>query len=82
MLNLLQHMDQVPNYLHLLKLKYTFQQVQLDIDMRRLAHNAKKQEAKDKAERENMAEWLATYHNNFGDLDPTNNVMDQRQNPE
>jgi hypothetical protein len=36
--------------------------VQLDIDIRRLAHNAKKQEAKDKAERENMAEWLATYN--------------------
>jgi len=56
--------------------------VQLDIDMRRLAYNAKKQEAKDKAERENMAEWLATYHKNFGELDPTNDLVDRRQNPE
>jgi len=56
--------------------------VQLDIDMRRLAYNAKKQEAKDKAERENMAEWLATYHKNFGDLDSTNDLVDRRQNPE
>jgi len=56
--------------------------VQLDIDMRRLAHNAKKQEAKDKAERENMAEWLATYHKNFGDLNSTNNMIDRKRNSE
>jgi hypothetical protein len=56
--------------------------VQLDIDMRRLAYNAKKQEAKDKAERENMAEWLATYHKNIRDLDSTNDLVDRRQNPE
>jgi hypothetical protein len=56
--------------------------VQLDIDMRRLANSAKKQEAKDKAERENMAEWLATYHKNFGDLGPTTDLVDQRRNPE
>lgn len=56
--------------------------VQLDIDMRRLAHQAKKQEAKDRAERENMAEWLATYHKNFGNLGPTNDLIDRRQNPE
>lgn len=56
--------------------------VQLDIDMRRLAHNAKKQEAKDKAERENMAEWLATYHQNFGDLTSKDDLIDRRQNPE
>jgi hypothetical protein len=51
--------------------------VQLDIDMRRLAHNTKRQEAKDKAERENMAEWLATYHQNFGDLDSTNDLTNR-----
>ena len=56
--------------------------VQLDIDMRRLANNAKKQEAKDKAERESMAEWLATYHQNFGDLGPTSDLVDRRRNPE
>jgi hypothetical protein len=56
--------------------------VQLDIDMRRLAHKAKKQEAEDKAERENMAEWLATYHKNFGDLDSQNDMFNQRRNPE
>ena len=56
--------------------------VQLDIDMRRLAHKAKKQEAADKAERENMAEWLATYHKNFGELGSTNNSIDRRQNTE
>ncbi|MFL7867472.1 MAG: hypothetical protein AB8I58_01525, partial [Anaerolineales bacterium] len=56
--------------------------VQLDIDMRRLAHNAKKQEAKDKAERENMAEWLATYHKNFGTLDSTDELQNRGQNSE
>lgn len=56
--------------------------VQLDIDMRRLANSAKKQEAKDKAERESMAEWLATYHQNFGDLGPTSDLVDRRRNPE
>ena len=56
--------------------------VQLDIDMRRLADNAKKQEAKDKAERENLAEWLATYHKNFGDLGSVSGAAAQRKNPE
>ena len=51
--------------------------VQLDIDMRRLAANARKQEAKDRAERESMAEWLATYHKNFGDVGSTNDLIDQ-----
>ena len=50
--------------------------VQLDIDTRRLAANAKKQEAKDRAERENMAEWLATYHRNFGDVGSTDEWTD------
>ena len=56
--------------------------VQLDIDMRRLAQKAMKQEVADRAERENMAEWLATYHKNFGELGSTNNSIDRRQNPE
>jgi hypothetical protein len=56
--------------------------VQLDVDMRRLAAKSRKQEAKDRAERENMAEWLATYHKNFGELGPTNGFVDRRQNQE
>lgn len=56
--------------------------VQLDVDMRRLAANARKQEAKDKAERENMAEWLATYHKNFGDSNASDDLLSQKQNPE
>ena len=56
--------------------------VQLDVDMRRLAAKARKQEAKDRAERENMAEWLATYHKNFGDLGSADDLLNQRQNPE
>ena len=51
--------------------------VQLDVDTRRLAANARKQEAKDKAERENMAEWLATYHKNFGDAGPSDDLLNQ-----
>ena len=38
--------------------------VQSDIDQRRLARNAKKKEGEVTAERERMAEWLATYHTN------------------
>ena len=36
--------------------------VQSDIDRRRMARNAKKQEGAVAAERDRMAEWLATYH--------------------
>jgi hypothetical protein len=36
--------------------------VQSDIDRRRMARNAKKQEGSVAAERDRMAEWLATYH--------------------
>jgi len=36
--------------------------VQSDIDRRRMARNAKKQEGTLAAERDRMAEWLATYH--------------------
>jgi hypothetical protein len=56
--------------------------VQLDIDMRRLAAKAKKQEAKDKTERENMAEWLATYHKNFGTLGSADDLLNRRQDSE
>ena len=56
--------------------------VQLDIDMRRLAANARKQEAKDKVERENMAEWLATYHKNFGNLGSADELHNRGQNSE
>jgi len=36
--------------------------VQSDIDRRRMARSAKQNEAKIAAERDRMAEWLATYH--------------------
>jgi hypothetical protein len=42
--------------------------VQSDIDRRRLARTAKKQQAVVAAERERMAEWLATYHRNSEEL--------------
>lgn len=38
--------------------------VQSDIDRRRMARSAKKKESEVAAERERMAEWLATYHRN------------------
>lgn len=38
--------------------------VQSDIDRRRMARSDKKRQAEIAAERERMAEWLATYHNN------------------
>ncbi len=38
--------------------------VQSDIDRRRMARTTKKQQAAVAAERERMAEWLATYHHN------------------
>ncbi|MGB8980945.1 MAG: cyclic nucleotide-binding domain-containing protein [Anaerolineales bacterium] len=42
--------------------------VQSDIDRRRMARSAKKQQAAVASERERMAEWLATYHRNADDL--------------
>jgi hypothetical protein len=42
--------------------------VQSDIDRRRMARNAKKQEGAVAAERDRMAEWLATYHRASQDL--------------
>jgi len=56
--------------------------VQLDIDMRRLAHKARKEEATNKAERENMAEWLATYHKNFRNVDTGNDLIGRQNNTE
>lgn len=38
--------------------------VQSDIDRRRMARSERKRQAEIAAERERMAEWLATYHNN------------------
>ena len=38
--------------------------VQSDIDRRRMARTEKKKQAEIAAERERMADWLATYHNN------------------
>jgi hypothetical protein len=42
--------------------------VQSDIDRRRMARTQKKQQAAVAAERERMAEWLATYHRNADEL--------------
>jgi len=42
--------------------------VQADIDRRRLDRIAKKKAAEQAAERERMAEWLATYHRSAGEL--------------
>ena len=42
--------------------------VQSDIDRRRMARTTKKQQAAVTAERERMAEWLATYHRNADEL--------------
>jgi len=42
--------------------------VQSDIDRRRMARQAKKTEAAVSAERERMAEWLATYHHSAEDF--------------
>ena len=42
--------------------------VQSDIDRRRMARTAKKKEAEVSAERERMADWLATYHHSAEDF--------------
>lgn len=42
--------------------------VQTDIDRRRMARTSRKQQAAVAAERERMAEWLATYHRNADEL--------------
>jgi hypothetical protein len=42
--------------------------VQSDIDRRRMARNAKKKEGEIAAERDRMAEWLATYHRSSEEL--------------
>jgi hypothetical protein len=42
--------------------------VQSDIDRRREARKAKQDAARVAAERDRMAEWLATYHRNAGEL--------------
>jgi hypothetical protein len=42
--------------------------VQSDIDRRRMARTAKKNEGAVAAERERMAEWLATYHHSAEDF--------------
>ncbi|MCL4528976.1 MAG: cyclic nucleotide-binding domain-containing protein [Chloroflexi bacterium] len=43
--------------------------VQQDIDDRRLARRARQEEARAKAERERMADWLASYHENIQEID-------------
>jgi uncharacterized membrane protein YdbT with pleckstrin-like domain len=42
--------------------------VQSDIDRRRMARSAKKREGEIAAERDRMAEWLATYHRSVNDF--------------
>lgn len=43
--------------------------VQQDIDDRRLARRAKQEEARAAAERERMADWLASYHENIQEIE-------------
>jgi len=43
--------------------------VQQDIDDRRLARKSKQEEASASAERERMADWLASYHENIQDIE-------------
>lgn len=52
--------------------------VQSDIDRRREARKAKQDEAKIAAERERMAEWLATYHHNAEQLRKEEEKKDQK----
>jgi hypothetical protein len=42
--------------------------VQSDIDRRRMARSARKKEVEIAAERDRMAEWLATYHKSSQDF--------------
>ena len=44
--------------------------VQSDIDRRRMVRAAKKKEGEVAAERERMAEWIATYHKSISDFNP------------
>jgi len=52
--------------------------VQSDIDRRRMARTEKKRQAEISAERERMAEWLATYHNNAEVLRKEEEKKDQK----
>jgi hypothetical protein len=54
--------------------------VQSDIDRRRMARSAKKKETEVAIERERIAEWLATYHNNAEDF--RREVEKRNQKPE
>ena len=55
--------------------------VQSDIDRRRMARTAKKNEGAVAAERERMAEWLATYHHSAEDFRKEEDKK-QNQKPE
>jgi hypothetical protein len=52
--------------------------VQSDIDRRRMARTSKKQQASVAAERERMAEWLATYHRNADELKKEEQKRDRK----
>lgn len=54
--------------------------VQSDIDRRRMARSARKKEAEITAERERMAEWLATYHKSAQEF--SNEEKNKNQKPE
>jgi hypothetical protein len=54
--------------------------VQSDIDRRRMARQQKKSEAVIAAERERMAEWLVTYHNNAEDFRKAEEEKRNQQN--
>ena len=54
--------------------------VQSDIDRRRMARSAKKQEGQIAAERDRMAEWLATYHRSSEELRKEDEQNKRNQN--
>jgi len=56
--------------------------VQQDIDRRRMARIAKKKAIEKKAERERMAEWLATYHTSADEFKHEENDDEYGENPE
>jgi hypothetical protein len=56
--------------------------VQSDIDRRRMARSARKKEGEVAAERDRMAEWIATYHRSAEDFRKEDDQNKQNQKKE
>jgi hypothetical protein len=56
--------------------------VQSDIDTRRMARIASKKEDQLKSERERMAEWIASYHQNAEEIRTEQELKDTRPKTE